>query len=245
MSSLPTNFLFTSPAHIVKTAPSRGLSPGRSTSSRSTHNPTQKMPSPRSSPAMRPQSPLSPQYNSPARFEMLQPPSPRAMHSRPVAGNNQRRANTNSLKLPSLPRFHPANYPSTHHSSVQNTHDTTGMGAPQPPASPRAHQRVFSDAQKHLMAYQREQISIAARGTSPSRFDNPESPRLAPLGSPGPVTPLELESEDSYLVAGARSAVSNDGGTAEELMERLIREEAGRSRTPRTSSQSPSRTTGR
>jgi uncharacterized membrane protein len=34
------------------------------------------------------------------------------------------------------------------------------------------------------------------------------SPRLAPLGSPGPVTPLELEGQDGYLMAGAAHASS-------------------------------------
>ena len=30
----------------------------------------------------------------------------------------------------------------------------------------------------------------------------PLSPRLAPLGSPGPVTPMSLESSDGYLALG-------------------------------------------
>jgi hypothetical protein len=223
--------------HILKAAPPRAVSPTRSsTSSRAA---VTKMPSPRSSPAIRPTSPLSPRFESANRFESLQPPSPRSMHR--SAGNSQRRANTNSLKLPSLPRFHPANFPSTH-SSAQNTPDSPGMGSPHPPLSPRTHQRAVSDAQKHLMMYQREAVS-AARGASPAPHENPTSPRLVPLGSPGPVTPLELEGEEGYLVAGARTSASKDGLASEELVERLIKEEAARQR--RTASNSPSRPNAR
>ncbi|KAK4546882.1 hypothetical protein LTR36_001614 [Oleoguttula mirabilis] len=197
------------------------------------------MPSPRSSPAMRPSSPLSPGYGktSPGNttlggmhFDSLQLPSPRPVHSR--AGNGQRRANNASLKLPSLPRFHPANFPSAH-SSLQATPD--GVASPHGPMSPRAHQRMLSDAQKHLYAYQRDVIS-AARASSPVRG------KLAPLGSPGPVTPLELEGEEGYLVAGARSSGRDVSVASEELVERLILEEARRTQ---ARSQSPLRTTGR
>lgn len=148
------------------------------------------------------------------------------MHSR-ATGNSQRRANTTSLKLPALPRYHPANFPSGH-SSVQTTPDTTSLGSPQAPLSPRAHQRVVSDAQKHLLAYQREMIS---RAQSPGGIDKPMSPRLEPLGSPGPVTPLELEGDGGYLVAGARHSGSDEDKGREELVDQLIREEARRRRT--------------
>ena len=216
------------------TAPSRGLSPSPLPRSRSPVRPPspslvpqqRKMPSPRSSPALRPQSPLSPRFEAQGhRFETLQPPSPRAMHNRATA-NSQRRANTTSLKLPSLPRYHPANFPSSHSSSVQTTPDATSLGSPQAPLSPRAHQRVVSDAQKHLLAYQREMIS---RAQTPGGLDKPLSPKLEPLGSPGPVTPLELEGDGGYLVAGARHGGDEQKGR-EELVEKLIREEARRQR---------------
>ncbi|KAK5124693.1 hypothetical protein LTR85_001406 [Meristemomyces frigidus] len=203
------------------------------------------MPSPRSSPAMRPSSPLSTGYGKASganvgfggmHFDSLQPPSPRQMHAR--TGNSQRCANNASLKLPSLPRFHPANFPSAH-SSLQVTPD--GVASPQGPVSPRAHQRMLSDAQKHLYAYQREVVS-AARASSPGPGDRPISPKLAPLGSPGPVTPLELECEDGYLVAGVRSSGGDVSATSEELVQRLIREEARRAQ---RRSQSPLRTGGR
>lgn len=66
--------------------------------------------------------------------------------------------------------------------------------------------------------------SVAAR-TNGNAENKPVSPRLAPLGSPGPVTPLELEQKEGYLLAGA-----NQNGTAEsaDLVDRLIREETRR-----------------
>ncbi|KAF2725850.1 hypothetical protein K431DRAFT_214630 [Polychaeton citri CBS 116435] len=184
---------------------------------------------------MRPTSPLSPRYDTQSRFESLQPPSPRNMHSR--AGNGQRRANTNSLKLPSLPRFHPANYPSAH-SSLQVTPDS-GFSSPQPPMSPRTHQRMYSDAQKQLYFLQRESIVAAARSASPVMMEKPDSPRLAPMGSPGPVTPLELETEAGYLVAGVHSA-TRGGISPNEIVEGFIQEEATRRRnSPMSSRQTP------
>ncbi len=230
-----SNIFSGSPTHILTTGSSRGASPTRAHSPRPTT--TSKMPSPRSSPAMRPTSPLSPRFDSAARFESLQPPSPRSTH-RP-AGHSSRRANTNSLKLPSLPRFHPANFPSSH-SSAQPTPDASAAGSPQPPVSPRTHQGVYSDVQRHLISYQREMVT-AARASSPVQADNPVSPRLAPLGSPGPVTPLELEGGEGYLMAGIRSSAQGSV-PSEEMVERMINEESARSR--RTAGNSPSHRTG-
>lgn len=201
---------------------------------------TRRMPSPRSSPALRPSSPLSAGYKSSTgntHFDSLQPPSPRQMHAR-NAGSSQRRAHNVSLKLPALPRFHPANFPSGN-SSLQVTPD--GVASPHGPLSPRAHQRMLSDAQKHLYAYQREMVSVA-RASSPGRGDKPTSPKLAPLGSPGPVTPLELEGDGGYLVAGARSSGKDASSGPDELIESLIREEARRRQKP---GHSPSRSAGR
>ncbi|TKA83354.1 hypothetical protein B0A55_01026 [Friedmanniomyces simplex] len=148
------------------------------------------------------------------------------MHHSRASGNNNRRANNASLKLPSLPRFHPANYPSPsgHSSSSQQTPDAP---SPNGPVSPRAHHRMLSDAQRQLFLYQREVVS-AARAASPGA-ERPKSPRLGPLGSPGPVTPLELEAHEGYLMAGARSAGRKDQSEGQ-LVERLIREEAVRQR---------------
>lgn len=109
-----------------------------------------------------------------------------------------------SLTLPSLPRFHPANFPSQG-SSPSNT-PLSGPNSPQPPMSPRSQQKNYSEAQKQLYTYQRELLSSISR-TNRSNSKKPASPRLIPVGSPGPITPLELEGESGgdYLTAGVRS----------------------------------------
>jgi hypothetical protein len=124
---------------------------------------------------------------------------------------------------------------------MQSTPDGTSFaGSPQPPVSPRAHQRIYSDAQKQLYFNQRELFSAAIRGASPNSALRPTSPRLQPLGSPGPVTPLDLEREEGYLVAGARCGV-NDMRPSDELVESLINAEAQRYRTSDTSSRTVAR----
>lgn len=107
---------------------------------------------------------------------------------------------------------------------MQSTPDGT---SPQPPISPRAHQRLYSDAQKQLYFNQREFLTAAVRASSPNAAGKPISPRLQPLGSPGPVTPLELERDEGYLVAGARGKTA-EATPSEELVERLIRAERQR-----------------
>ncbi|KAK3067989.1 hypothetical protein LTR53_014787 [Teratosphaeriaceae sp. CCFEE 6253] len=228
MTPSPANILSAPSMHTTaRTAPSRALSPVRSMP------PLTRMPSPLSSPTLRPSSPLS--IRPPTT--PFDAPQPRSLHSHPHArapGNSSRRANSASLKLPSLPRFHPSNYPSGHQ-PPSSLHPTPPEGPASPPGAPslsRAHQRnAPSDAQRQLFMYQRDVVS-AARAASPGPGDGPRSPRLAPLlGSPGPVTPLELAAHEGYLMAGARG---RGGGTGEveegQLVERLIWEEAVRRR---------------
>ncbi|KAI5210354.1 hypothetical protein E4T42_01343 [Aureobasidium subglaciale] len=213
------------------------------------------MPSPRASPALRPSSPLSPRFEPTPRYE-LQPPSPRGLHPRSAATSSQMRHRTspagNTLKLPGLPRFHPANFPSSQTSSAANTPGAGGPLSPNnPPVSPKAQQRLYSEAQKQLYLYHREtvaaQAAVAAAASSSSarpqsvRFEKPLSPRLAPLGSPGPVTPLELEGQDGYLLAGAHAssaaahAVAAQEAAAQlsaqhsDLVDKLIEQEVRRS----------------
>jgi hypothetical protein len=151
------------------------------------------------------------------------------LHTRSAAtsGNSQRRHPSGSLKLPSLPRFHPANFPSQH-SSAANT-PNAGSNSPQPPVSPKQQQRLYSEAQKQLYLFQRETIAVNA-GLAAIR-DKPISPRLVPLGSPGPVTPLELEGQEGYLMAGVHSAGHGDiHARSKDLVEKLIEQEARRNR---------------
>lgn len=77
---------------------------------------------------------------------------------------------------------------------------------------------------------------MLASAQAGSGGSEPISPRLAPLGSPGPITPFELEesAQAGYVVAGARAATENLIGRGlehdrdRELVGRMIREEEKR-----------------
>jgi hypothetical protein len=117
-----------------------------------------------------------------------------------------------------------------------------------------AQQRLYSEAQKQLYLYHRETVAAqaavaAAAGATTStsskplsaRYEKPLSPRLAPIGSPGPVTPLELEGQDGYLIAGvhatsavahaaaAQAAANQLSAEHSDLVDKLIEQEARRS----------------
>ncbi|KAI0384559.1 hypothetical protein F5Y04DRAFT_248606 [Hypomontagnella monticulosa] len=109
------------------------------------------------------------------------------------------------------------------------------------------HSRNESDAKRRLQQYQRDMIAQATlalnggnvnaatlsslRTIGFSSMSKPSKPRLAPLGSPGPVTPMELEgSEDGYL--GARGPAD---AQIEEIA-RAIRAEEERKRREGTTS---------
>lgn len=62
---------------------------------------------------------------------------------------------------------------------------------------------------------------------------SPSAPRLDPLSSPGPVTPLVLEDAGGYLASGSTSSACNLGGdssTMSDTIDRLIAREAEQSR---------------
>ncbi|KAI8627049.1 hypothetical protein F5Y19DRAFT_477939 [Xylariaceae sp. FL1651] len=103
------------------------------------------------------------------------------------------------------------------------------------------HSRNESEAKRRLQQYQRDMIAQATlalhggnvnqatlsslRSLGFSNMAKPSKPRLAPLGSPGPVTPMELEgSDDGYL--GARGVAD---AQAEEIA-RAIRAEGEQKR---------------
>ncbi|GAB1213064.1 hypothetical protein ATERTT37_002213 [Aspergillus terreus] len=67
---------------------------------------------------------------------------------------------------------------------------------------------------------------------APSRplSPGPSAPRLDPLRSPGPVTPLTLEEASGYLVTGASQSGDQQSGPAPDLIERLIARENERLR---------------
>lgn len=125
------------------------------------------------------------------------------------------------------------------------------------PTSRSTNLRTDSEAEHRLRQYQRDmvaQASQAARhiagrnggakefaasfgmhGVSLHKFQQhggkPTSPRLAPLGSPGPVTPMDLEGGGSggYLTRG-RAVRNADAGAESRQIETALREEAERQR---------------
>ncbi|PQE25162.1 hypothetical protein CJF31_00011825 [Rutstroemia sp. NJR-2017a BVV2] len=109
----------------------------------------------------------------------------------------------------------------------------------QKPTNPH-HQRRTSDIKRKLQKYQRdmiEQARLASGNSSPgvpsASGTKPISPRLLPLGSPGPITPFELEESAGYLIAGQRGNRGNligDGAREQEAVERMIRAEEERRR---------------
>ncbi|OBT95498.1 hypothetical protein VE01_05128 [Pseudogymnoascus verrucosus] len=109
-------------------------------------------------------------------------------------------------------KYHPSNYrnPSPPSSSAHLSSTTTSSplittsppsASPptttqtQSPLSPPAQQAP--DTRRLLLQYQRDMVEAAARAAQLSISRSPASPRLGPLGSPGPVTPWELEGEGS------------------------------------------------
>ena len=131
-----------------------------------------------------------------------------------------------NMHLASLPRFHPANYQSAESGSIA-THRGPRSSVPQ---------RQGSEASQQLHQYRRalvDSASMAARSLMSPNLSKPSPPRLHPLGSPGPVTPLVLEGQDDYLMGGSatspRSFTAKEGS---ELVDRLIREEHDRNTHP-------------
>ncbi|KAI0848164.1 hypothetical protein F5Y00DRAFT_262799 [Daldinia vernicosa] len=122
-------------------------------------------------------------------------------------------------------------------SLVSTTRDSATLG----------HSRNESDAKRRLQQYQRDMIAQATLALNGGNVNaatlsslrtigftavpGPGKPRLAPLGSPGPVTPMELENaQDGYL--GARSTADIQ---VEEIA-RAIRAEEERKRREGTTS---------
>ncbi|KAK8070821.1 hypothetical protein PG997_011024 [Apiospora hydei] len=118
--------------------------------------------------------------------------------------------------------------------------------------SPMGHSRNESEAKRRLQQYQRDMIAqatlalnggnvnaaalnaISLRNMGFTSVTKPNKPRLEPLGSPGPVTPMELESSDDGYI-GARVASSGDSAHIEEIA-RAIRADEERKRREGTTS---------
>ncbi len=177
-------------------------------------------------------------------------------------------AASSSTCIPSVPelplmipmgKYHPANYKSG--LSTPATTSPSAHAVPLPPtnlALPHPsnkrqrppHQRKNSEVKRKLQQYQQNMIAqarSAAASASPSSatssslkfyIKEPNSPKLGPAGSPGPITPFELEESATagYVLGGTR--VASSGLTAgslererEKVMKNLLEEERRRGRT--------------
>ena len=189
------------------------------------------MMSPRSSQhqSYHPSSPLSPITSAPIAI-----PSSATAQQRP-------RRPQHNLQLPGLPKYHPANFPSS------------DSNAPVSPRSVRTLSSTHkigrgSDAQQKLYQYQRDVIAGAAKhssvsGALPGSLAKPTSPRLLPLGSPADsVTPLALEAKSDYMLAGSKTPQAMDETGPREWVEKLVQKENERRAHPeaRSGSLSPS-----
>ncbi|CZR70188.1 uncharacterized protein PAC_20089 [Phialocephala subalpina] len=120
-------------------------------------------------------------------------------------------------------KYHPANY-----ISPATTQVSTPTSAPRllpptnlsiPTSNKRStkdrpgHERKNSDVKRKIQQYQKDMIaqarsaaSTSIAGTMNGMRKEPNSPRLQPAGSPGPITPFELEEleNDGYIAAGHR-----------------------------------------
>ncbi|KAF3491068.1 uncharacterized protein GIQ15_00585 [Arthroderma uncinatum] len=176
--------------------------------------------------------------------------SPASSRSRHAAS-----LSTPSFRLENLPRFHPAVYQSANSSSAaaSGAFDFDAMHTSAPPHlyshtqayRPSSASAVGSSSSSSAASSSRDAlrqyrdlvagITLSARAsTQSSAFSKPSKPRLEPLGSPGPVTPLALEEEgDEYLSAGAMEILrTNDhahaGMERNELLDQLIMRERDR-----------------
>ncbi|KAK2731622.1 hypothetical protein FQN55_004540 [Onygenales sp. PD_40] len=135
------------------------------------------------------------------------------------------------IHLGTLPRFHPAVYQSS--SNASRDHRQPPSPLQQRPAQPY---RMPSGSRDALRQYRDlvAGVTLTPRGSSSNSSTKPSKPRLDPLGSPGPVTPLALEEkEEGYFLAGAThspgSSTGNEGSLSpRELVEKLMQREAER-----------------
>ncbi|KAJ5970859.1 uncharacterized protein N7479_000777 [Penicillium vulpinum] len=156
-------------------------------------------------------------YYSPAASPIMSPrrsSSPQPTRSRTQNPSKAKQTQTQNFHLGSLPRFHPAVYQSS-----STSHNT----APQPSSPRQSRQPAYRTAagSRDMMWQYREFIEGVHQG--------PSAPRLDPLVSPGPVTPLALEAGD-YLAHGSMNNTSEraprdvpkNSGPPAELVEKLI-----------------------
>ncbi|KAF3019452.1 hypothetical protein E8E14_013646 [Neopestalotiopsis sp. 37M] len=157
-------------------------------------------------------------------------------------------------------KYYPSNYESKHPSPQMHpvrpsaaTSTSTVKSDSQIPTvrteGLSGHSRQESEAKRRLQQYQRDMIaqaSLAINGGNlnaaalnaismrnigfSSVSSNPSKPNLAPLGSPGPVTPLDLETnDDGYLGVRFRNSDDQHAGCALRAEEERRQREGDRS----------------
>ncbi|KAF9882661.1 hypothetical protein FE257_005670 [Aspergillus nanangensis] len=166
-------------------------------------------------------------FYAPVMSPTARPDSPQPSRSR--AQNTSK--SVPAFHLGTLPRFHPAVYQPS--SSSQTL-------SPQSPAphQPRQHLYRATPGPRDSVWQYRELMEGVVLPKVPSRplSPSPSAPRLDPLRSPGPVTPLALEDAGGYLVSGTtqHSEYSTrdhaHSGPSPDVVERLIARENERIR---------------
>lgn len=154
--------------------------------------------------------------------------SPAGRPSSPQPSRSQGQNTSKSMPafhLGSLPRFHPAVYQSSGSPQAQ----------PSSPRLPRQHGYRTSSGSRDGMWQYRDLVDGAALPKSPGTLSpGPSAPRLDPLRSPGPVTPLALEEASGYLASGPSSSSDfssrEHSGPAPDMVDRLIARETERNR---------------
>ncbi|KAL9123991.1 MAG: hypothetical protein Q9217_006634 [Psora testacea] len=184
--------------------------------------------------AMGPRTGQQPNYHQPS--SPLSPSIPILMpHNEPQHKENPRPQN---LHLHGLPKFHPLNFPNSDSNIPLSPRSARAI------ASQARNTRLGSDAQQRLQQYQRAVLVNTTRTAhsmlSQATVAKPESPRLAPRGSPsGPITPLMLEeqAQGDYLMAGSGLSLSH-AVNRRDLVEKLVQKENERRQHPEAASAS-------
>ncbi|PLB42625.1 uncharacterized protein BDW47DRAFT_2627 [Aspergillus candidus] len=131
-----------------------------------------------------------------------------------------------SFPLDSLPRFHPTAYPPSSGSQ--------GLSTPLSSASQTRHYtyRTPSAGSRDPVRQYREMMEGISSYRPPSRplSPSPSAPRLDPLCSPGPVTPLVLEDAGGYFPSGVASADPGNQSAGSDVLERRRAHETERTR---------------
>ncbi|OJJ97008.1 hypothetical protein ASPACDRAFT_81127 [Aspergillus aculeatus ATCC 16872] len=160
---------------------------------------------------------------TPAMSSAGRPLSPQPSRAR--GGNSSKPAP--AFHLGSLPRFHPAVYQSSGTSQ-------TLSAQPPSPRQPRQHGYRASAGSRDSMWRDLADGNILIKAPSRPLSPSPSAPRLDPLNSPGPVTPLALEDAGGYLGSGTTTdptaRESHYSGPAPDAVEKLIAREAERAR---------------